>query len=171
MVHRESRVEFAVMPESEVAVRRIWSEGQDIFCVGGFYGRENDLFLLVSEQSSVAAVRVEAEHGDSRTVNLEIPLEGSLHQAELAEDLLGRKAVSYVPERNMAGDDADFEAVADHDHRMVLDSELLLDRFCDLDLFGVLCDLEGVLAFCCRCHALLCDDRSKDHISGVFHFV
>ena len=50
--------------------------------VGGLLdGGDDDVLLLGAEQAAVAAVRVEAEHGDARLVHHEVLLEGLVDQA------------------------------------------------------------------------------------------
>ena len=75
------------MVESEIAVRREGTEGKYALVSSLLDGWDDDILLLAAKQSSVAAVRVEAQHGDARLVDDEILLERSVEQTQLAENL------------------------------------------------------------------------------------
>ena len=115
------------MAQTEESVRRERTEGEYALVNRLFDCRNDDASLFVTEQSSVSAVRVEAEHGNAWLVNAEVLLEGLVDKAQLAEYLLLGDACGYVFERNVTGHHADLDAAADHKHRHVLDSEGILD--------------------------------------------
>ena len=62
-------------------------------------------------------------------VDTEVPLERRLHQTELLEDLLCCELVRNLLERNMTCRHTYLETVAHHDHRDLVDLELLLQVF------------------------------------------
>ena len=101
VVHRERGVEVLEMVEAEETVGGEGAEGEDALVGGLLDGGDDDVLLLRAEQAAVAAVRVEAEHGDARLVHDEVSLEGVV----------------------------DPQAVADHEHQRILCAEGVLDVF------------------------------------------
>ncbi len=87
VVHGQGGVEAVEVAQSEIAVGGVGTEGGNSFLVGLLDGRKDDLLLFIAQQAAVAAVRVEAQDGNARVVDAEIPLERLLHQPELAHDL------------------------------------------------------------------------------------
>ena len=76
MVHCKGRVKLGIMAESEEAIRRIGTEGQDPLLIGRLDGRKDDLLLLIAKEASVTTVRIESEDSDLGFDDSEIPLEG-----------------------------------------------------------------------------------------------
>ena len=126
MVHGKSGIKFCIMPESEESVRRIRSESQDTFIIRRFHGRKDYALLLVPEQSSVPAVWIQPENGNLGLQDTEIPFQRGAHQSELADYRLNGNRRRNGFQRNMSGNNTDLELVGNHEHRNILDSELLL---------------------------------------------
>ena len=153
VVHRQRGVEILEMVQPEVAVRGEGTEGEDAL-VGGFLdGGDDDVLLLGAEQAAVAAVRVEAEHRDARLVHHEVLLEGLVDEAQLAEDPLLGDLRGDVLEGNVARDNGQAQAVADHEHQGIGGAEGVLD------VFGVAREAEAL-----ERHGLLVDGTRDEHV-------
>ena len=72
-------------------------------------------------------MRIQAEHGDFRLRDTEVTFQGSVHQPQLGEDLLGGDAGHYILKRNVACNDSNLQLAADHEHSHVAYSECLLE--------------------------------------------
>ena len=129
MVHSQDCVVLGIVAQAEEAVRGVWTEGEYAFFVCLLHGWEDDLLLFFSQQSSVAAVRVQTQYRNLRGVDSEVPLEGEFHDAELAEYLFGADAACHVLQRNVPGHHSHLEGFADHYHRYLVHSELFLQIF------------------------------------------
>ena len=128
VVHGKGGVELLVHSHSEIAVGGEGTEGLDALFRGLFDRRNYYVLLLMAQQAAVAAVRVKAENSDAWIVDSEILLERSLHEAELANDLIHGNGSGNIAERNMSGDHAHFEAVRNHEHGDIFHSESLLEE-------------------------------------------
>ena len=127
VVHRQRRIEETVLPDAEITVGREGTVSEDTLILGLLDGRDDDLLLFVAQQSAVAAVGVQAQYCDLGVVDAEIPLQGSLHQTQFAEDLLFGDAGGDILQRDVTRHDADLERIADHQHRDILDPESILE--------------------------------------------
>ncbi len=65
MIHGQYPVEMCVEAVSEESVGGIWAECVYLLFAGLPYGRDDDIFLLVAEQSVFTGVRVECQDGDA----------------------------------------------------------------------------------------------------------
>ena len=153
VVHRQRGVEILEMIEAEEAVGGEGTEGEDALVGGLLDGGDDDVLLLGAEQAAVAAVRVEAEHGDARLVHHEVLLEGLVDQAQLAQDALFGDLRGDVLEGNVARDDGQAQAVADHEHQRIRGAEGVLD------VFGVAREAEAF-----ERHGLLVDGARDEHV-------
>ena len=127
VVHRQRRIETAVVPESEIAVGGVGTEGEDAFLLRLEDGREDDVLLFVAKQAAVAAVRVQAQHGDLRPRDGEVALQRLVHEAELGEDAFLGDGRRDVLQRDVAGGHGDPQLGRDHDHRDLLGAEGVLE--------------------------------------------
>ena len=153
VVHRQRGVEILEMIEAEVAVGGEGTEGEDALVGGLLDGGDDDVLLLGAEQAAVAAVRVEAQHGDARLVHHEVLLEGLVDEAQLAQNALFGDLRGHVLEGNVARDDGEAQAVADHEHQGIGGAEGVLD------VFGVAREAEAL-----ERHGLLVDGARDEHV-------
>ena len=157
VVHCKDSVVLAVVAQAEESVRRIRAECKDSLFHCLLNSRKDDLAFLVSEKTAVTAVRVQTEHSNLWRVYAEVSLEGTVHKAELLEDVLFCNVCGHILERDMACHDTHLEVVANHNHSHFIHSELLLK------ILSVACVAESF-----RRHSPLVERSCHKHIDVAF---
>ena len=75
VIHGKHTVKAAVLVAAKETVGGIGAKAQDLVLVGLLNGWLDNLFLLVAQQTVVATVGVETQHGDAGLLHVEVILQ------------------------------------------------------------------------------------------------
>ncbi len=120
MVHADHRIISPLGGEVEQGVGAVGSAGRHPRGPGGGDGRCDQPRFLVAEQTRLAGVRVEGQHGDARRLQAEVALEGCIGDADGGEDLFTGQNLWHLSQSQMGGDQADLEPLAGQHHHHLL---------------------------------------------------
>ena len=96
VVHGQHGIIVLKGSTAEEAVGGIGAVGIDAFLIGLLDGRREDGLFLFSQESVVACMGVESQHGNAGTGDKEVTAQGSMEDAELLQDAFGGEAAGYL---------------------------------------------------------------------------
>ena len=127
---------------SEETVGCVWSEGTYAVVRQLLDGRYDNLLLLASQQSVVACMRIERQHGDARVRDAEVAFQRIVEYRSLLYDALFGYSRSNVSDGQMCGYESHAQHVVEQYHESLVAIACTL-----LDIFGVAAEMEVVALY------------------------
>ena len=116
VVEGQDAVELVEFAAAEEAVAGEGTIGEDAVGLGLVDDGTDDLEVEVADDAVVAGMGVEGEDGDFGDGDAEVALEALVHEGDFLEQQVVGERVGDILEGEVVGDDADADAVADHEH-------------------------------------------------------
>ena len=132
MVHGKHTIEVAEGAATHEAVGRVGAKADDTLLTHGLDGGSDDALFFSSDDTTVACMGVECQHGNAWSIDAEVLLERSVENGELLLDkLLGeqRRNLCYG---YMTSDECYAQSVIGKDHQCFITFAYAL-----FDVFGM----------------------------------
>ena len=116
VIHRQHTVEVVVGARTEEAVGSKRTKGLNTLVCQFLNGGQNDVLLLRTQQSVVASMWIQREHGNARTGNAEVALQCFVENGCLLDNAFFGNRFGYVLDGQMRGNKSYTQRLVHQNH-------------------------------------------------------